>query len=451
MEIVKNFENYVIIRMNDIFPKFNINDDVDILTTSLKENLKFLQNNIPEKYVFKVIKLHHNHYHCDYFKDNKLNFRIDLYGDLLYNKFTIHPRYKFNIILNKVKFNDYFIPSLNDDLALRYMEYIENPNKIKHLKYTEKFNNDEFKKISINDENYMNNYKTRFELAIIWDHGIQYYNEIFKILNENNFKILLIKKISFDNYDTFINNIYYLDTTPKEHIKTKSKYLHKFSKQCIVVLFQNFNYIEHIEQKNTKYETVTCSNILRIKWLIREKFNPRHTNASYQNGPKLSKGITHDHVIHMNDTLNETIHLLKYFKLKEPEYYLNYNVFIPWHLKDSSKTYEIKEVNIDNIKCNIVGRSNISITDTPHFQYVNGSKQSYKEYYEKNIGITLCDDHSPGSFDKLIDTFDYENYSHKENKFLIILNKNFIINDGLHRTCILYKENIKRFKVYIRN
>jgi len=433
MEIVKLFKNYVIIRKNTRFPNYDINDDVDILTDDIHFNLNIMKENN-----FVINKLNQFHFHCDRKENNKLIFRIDLYSKLLYNKVNIHEKYSSLIIKNKIPFLDFYIPKIDDDLALRYIEYIENPKKIKHLNYINQHKNkDCFQKP--NTSLYLNNYKSRYESCIIWCHGIQYYDRIFEIIRQFN-TILYINKINITNLDIFLNKIYEFDNSLKQHIKTKSKHLYQFEKKCILVIFKNHDLNLNNEKK--------CQSIEKLKWCIRNEFNPKHTNSNFQISPKLEKGITHDHVIHTSDTEKETINILKFLKFKT-----NLNEYDK--IEKESNNYKL--ININDIKCNILQFDNInkkvyckimSIQDTPHYQHVIGNKNIYKEYYEQYMGLQLKRDHSPSSFENLIEKFDCQKYNSNPTMY-IKTNSNFLIRDGCHRVSILMNNGFKQIYVKI--
>ena len=108
------------------------------------------------------------HWHLDIKDKSLLLFRFDICQNLthLYKKFSLHPQYCSKILDNRRivtrDFVDFFIPNQSDDLALRYMEYLENvdkrPDKIKHLNYINKFADQFFLKVTKHMINYANLY-----------------------------------------------------------------------------------------------------------------------------------------------------------------------------------------------------------------------------------------------------------------------------------------------------
>ena len=166
----------------------------------------------------------------------------------------------------------------------------------------------------------------------------------------------------------------------------------------------------------------------------------------------MSKGITHNHVIHANDTEKEVFYIFKYLNLEDPFNYIKNSCITEkvdgdFHLNKFSN-YEIKIIDINDIKCNIIGKKNISIEKSPHYNFVNGNEKEYINYFKNNIGNKLTQNHTPNRFRSLIKNFDYKNYN-KNNYYLIIVDKKYIIKDGLHRISILKNKDLKNIKVVI--
>ena len=125
-------------------------------------------------------------------------------------------------------------------------------------------------------------------------------------------------------------------------LKQKVSICINLKKKCILVIFKNHNLNLNNENK--------CQSIEKLKWCIRNEFNPKHTNSNFQISPKLEKGITHDHVIHTSDTEKETINILKFLKLET-----NLNEYDK--IEKESNNYKL--ININDIKCNILQFDNI--------------------------------------------------------------------------------------------
>lgn len=138
------------------------------------------------------------------------------------------------------------------------------------------------------------------DFYLIWDHGLQYKDQIIGMIKECfpivEEKFIDLKTIS--NLQKFIDKLYSLDTQNKLHIKAKTAHLFKFNPQV---------YIIFVDSKNN-------DEINKLKWKIREKYNPRFPNPKYQPHKALPPGITHDHVIHSSDNTKETIMIRDYIK-----------------------------------------------------------------------------------------------------------------------------------------
>lgn len=174
-----------------------------------------------------------------------------------------------------------------------------NPRKFILNNLSLKKQGNEFVKIYKNIKNY------NYQFYLIWNHGLQYLDEIKKTIYTSK-TIKLIKEVKKDIQDIekFIKKLYELDIKNKSHISNKTKYLLK-QKHNIVLLF---------------VKNLSCNQIEfdKIKWLIREKFNPRFSNSLKHPHPNLPPGITHEHVIHGSDHEKETEHILKYFNITIP-------------------------------------------------------------------------------------------------------------------------------------
>lgn len=290
----------------------------------------------------------------------------------------------------------------------------------------------------------------RYDILIIWGNGLNYIPSIIKEINSDlNFKIVRLKYYSFKDTQSFIKDVYSCDTVPWEHLIAKSNYLHSAPKKCMTLIVKNL----HPQEKlvgHGKFQHIQCQNITNLKTRIRSKYNPKFPDVSKHIAP-LPKGVSHDHVIHATDYSSQTDYLLKYFNLNTVGYYQRYDNFdyhIPWHLEVSASGIVEKDVNISDLKCNVLGKGIVKVQDSPHFKYVKGDKDDYLSYVSKNIGVTLQEDHFHQSFDHLISNFDL-NYQEAEKKSCIIVNSDNIIQDGLHRCSIMLKLGVEKVKCLV--
>ena len=117
---------YVIIRMADHFPNYKTGEDLDIICDSVYEVIRWLQ----ERGEF-VLSHNGDNTHVDFITDG-IEFRFDLldkFGNL-----------RDEILENRVKKRGVYVPALEYDLAIRFLEYKKHPEKVKHLEYCKLFN-----------------------------------------------------------------------------------------------------------------------------------------------------------------------------------------------------------------------------------------------------------------------------------------------------------------------
>jgi hypothetical protein len=259
--------------------------------------------------------------------------------------------------------------------------------------------------------------------------------------------------------DKFINHIYKLDKASYSHIQAKSKYLKKLGKEIYIIFVRDTNttYKYKNQHKYSYHETY-------LKWYIRLLFNPRTRDEKIDiteeliiNGIKSAKNwpsfLTHHHIIHSSDIEEETQLVKDYFNLNKMSFNLSGNNYF-----GVKKT--IKEINITDIVCNIVDddcktiKKWISVIDTPHYKYLLGNyKTKYNKYILDNLGKIITCDNMSGSYDKLIENFNYGILIENEPSYIICTYidtiKKYQIIDGLHRICILINKGIEKVIIYI--
>jgi hypothetical protein len=454
--IFDNLYDYVVIKYRDTLPSYNINEDIDILTSNIQKNINILTDIYDKKnFKHKIISINEYHIQVDLMKNKQRILKFDLYEKFDYKNFSIDENIYRLILKNKIYNDITYIPSLLDDLSLRYCEYIEYKNvekKRKHLDYVSKFKENFYKVTKGEHKSKLNyfNTSTMYNSIIIWGHGIEHMDYIINSLKDDiDCDILNIKKNSVDNINDFINNCYKLEMKGKNnHIITKTKYLKKVEPSVIHLLIKNYG-VKYKKYGSGLFEIISDENIVNWKWKIREKFNPKDKDVNIK---PLSKGISHNHVIHITDTEEECNELCKYCLKKLPTKFENFfrTVYIPWHILSSKKKITIDKKNIDDIKVTVIKLGKIKIIDSPVYKYVIGDKQSYIKYWDDNKGTKIQDDHSPNKFDKLINTFKPNQYNY-DDKNLIIVSSDLTVLDGHHRISILKHAGINDIKVAIYN
>jgi len=243
----------------------------------------------------------------------------------------------------------------------------------------------------------------RLDYFLIWSHGLKHKYEIFSIIREQ-FPILSIYKRDVGNISKFVRGLYACDTVPFRHLELKTKYLLKLKPDIAFVLVKNEHPDEQIVGMGA-FKHKQCMKINEVKAEIR-KFNYKD-----------------EHVVHASDYESQTDYALKLLKIAKPQ---------------GKKRGVLRGAEIDNLRANILDVGSVKIQDTPHYGYVNGVTVPYCEYYEKNWGRRLTDDHAPEAFDRLLKSFEY--------KIPVRVNGNDII-DGVHRVAILKSKGIENVQV----
>jgi len=295
---------------------------------------------------------------------------------------------------------------------------------------------------------------------IIWNHGLKYIEQILDIIRDHpQIKIQRIFRRKIDNLDNFINHIYKLDKASYSHIQEKSKYLKNLGNEIYIIFVRDID-TEYKYKNEHKYSY----NITYLKWYIRLLFNPKTKDENINiteeliiNGIKSAKNwpsfLTHHHIIHSTDIEEETQLVKDYFNLNKMFFAINGNNY-------SGIKKTIKEINISDIVCNIVGddcktiKKWINVVDTPHYKYLLGNyKTEYNKYILDNLGKIITCDNMSGSYDKLIENFNYGKVIENEPSYIICTYidaiKKYQIIDGLHRISILINKGFENVKIYL--
>jgi len=147
IELLQKIRDYVLIKKDDAFPNYFTGSDVDLLVmdkdTALQKVVNFYESKFSSKGELKITDKKY-HCHIDYLNDGKLNIRIDLIHSFdFFTKFSVKNGFLIKIFKDRqiiaLENGSVYIPSPEDDLTIRYFEYLEyfdrHPNKIKHLDY----------------------------------------------------------------------------------------------------------------------------------------------------------------------------------------------------------------------------------------------------------------------------------------------------------------------------
>lgn len=269
----------------------------------------------------------------------------------------------------------------------------------------------------------------RLDLFVVFPNGFEHIDGILEIIHKyNDLEIIYFTKYEPYDFIQFIEDIYSVDTVPWQHIKAKTKYLENIGKDCYLILVKNHKPEEMLVGEG-EYSHTQCMLINRVKWEIREKFNPI-----------INRQRSENHIIHATDYEKQTIDLWSKLAVQhtlqditsKPNKIIDAPFFI-----GKFDNFEIKQVDISDLLCyEMTNEKNkrVPIKESIYYKYVTGNKEPYIKYWNKFKGTRLLVDASPHKFDDLIDK-----YQPSEDFILIQDGK---ILDGNHRASILLSRGI---------
>lgn len=137
-------DEYIIIRMNDLFPSYEHRSDIDIVCL----DSKYLATKIKDRHKGKLIEhFPEGHHHLDYHNAQGLNLKFDLIDNFNYfSKVKINENFKTELFQNVkiIERNQHMwrVPSDNYETVIRYIEWVEYPHKVKHKNFYDSNVND---------------------------------------------------------------------------------------------------------------------------------------------------------------------------------------------------------------------------------------------------------------------------------------------------------------------
>lgn len=150
-----DLKNYCIIKKPANFPCYEKNSDLDIICDDKIKFSKILNEKITNKYKFKTKSYiaANNNLQLDVIINNTLDIKFDITDDLsCFSKTKVNSKLS-KLILKNVEHKDsIFTPKLEHEIAIRlleYEEYKDNPKKIKHLNFADKFPEEKNKAIQL--------------------------------------------------------------------------------------------------------------------------------------------------------------------------------------------------------------------------------------------------------------------------------------------------------------
>jgi len=246
--------------------------------------------------------------------------------------------------------------------------------------------------------------RNRYDFFIIWGNGLQYTDEILNIIRkEENIQIIRIEHLYIKKMHRFVRELYGCDTVPIHHLRAKIKYLFHVRNEILILFVINHSPEEAFVGRGA-FRKEQCQYINRIKWKIREKYNPK------RNGIR-----TEEHIIHASDYEEQVDYTLKLIGYSDGiEFFEKDNerlpFFKPYHIKRPA-SYTFKKISISNLYVSILkgdpfkGHNSVTtellpIVQSPHYKEILGG-DDYKNYYNRYKYIFLLDDHYPEKIDEL--------------------------------------------------
>ncbi len=279
----------------------------------------------------------------------------------------------------------------------------------------------------------------RYDISIVFPHGIQYFNEILEILYKYpDLELLYFREYEPYDFIQFIEDVYKDDAVPWQHIKGKTEYLEGLGKIMWVMLIKNHK-PEEMMVGEGKYRHPQCALMNRFKWEVREKFNP------IINGER-----SEHHVIHTTDYESQTAKLWPKFKfhpIKEIDSASN-KLFphLPWFLP-YFENVTIKEQDLNELYCYQMHKTEknyrVPIKESIYYKFTIGDKQPYIDYWNSLKGTRIWNDISPMKFERMLNNFDVE----KVKKEPILISEEDVVIDGNHRASILLAKDINKINV----
>ena len=280
----------------------------------------------------------------------------------------------------------------------------------------------------------------RYDIAIVFPHGIQYFDEILEILYKYpDLELLYFREYEPYDFIEFIENVYKDDAVPWGHIKGKTEYLKGLGKVMWVILIKN-NKPEEMTVGEGEYRHVQCALMNRFKWEVRERFNP------VINGER-----SEHHIIHTTDYESQTYKLWPKFdfhKIKTIDSISNILFpHLPWFLPNLGNNITLEEIDINSLSCYQMQEEGpnyrVPIKDSIYYKFATGDKQGYTEYWSKLKGTRIWNDISPMKFEKMINNFDIERVSREP----ILISEENVVIDGNHRASILLGKGINEINI----
>lgn len=268
---------------------------------------------------------------------------------------------------------------------------------------------------------------------IVWANGEDHLYEIVQNLdNEKSCEPVIVQLLNFRSHNKIIKQVYNDDYSPRHHLKTKLKYLKQYQSYCFLIICR-FNEVPRYEfVGSSQFRHIENIDINKIKQRVREKFNPRDQAGN----------LTHNHVIHAFDNqLSGSLFCKKF----SPGFEKKINNRHKYDMNVGSlQSIELKKLYCHNFDQNEIIRK-VSVSESIHFEFLAHRSRVYEDYIRSHLGRRIKYWHSPSKFEDLLETIDKKSSEIEP----ILVSKNNLILDGLHRAAIYMYLGYTKAKVRV--
>jgi hypothetical protein len=139
----------------------------------------------------------------------------------------------------------------------------------------------------------------RYDYVVIWANGLNHRDAIMKILEaEEKLDVLESEKITIENMEEFVFELYLLDSVPLKYLREKLEYLNHEKPEA------EFVYVRHYDPDEYDFESpwgwfIRSDYVHLLKEKIRDTYNP------YVDGKRTMENVVHasDHELQLDHTL----------------------------------------------------------------------------------------------------------------------------------------------------
>ena len=147
LELLRLFDDYILIKKDDRFPEYNPGSDLDLIVFDREVAIRAICDNYKTRIADAgELKVSQSDAYChiDFVFNAELDLRIDLINNFdFFEKFEVKPNFIVKLFKDRKCIpcgeGHVYVPSDEDELTLRYFEYLEwfdrRPDKIKHIDY----------------------------------------------------------------------------------------------------------------------------------------------------------------------------------------------------------------------------------------------------------------------------------------------------------------------------